>query len=213
MTWPFFNPWPWLSEHLLYPRNRELWLYKVLKYWLNARLNVLTHSVLTNPAWRWPAVTNEFTDVQRGYGTWLNSHSKQGAALGFYFIMAWPPNPFLFPWAAWRRKMMKEKWLKIHERQEGSSYSIRHQRLLERLRFFLFLISLTNHFNVQPDEKKLLWKFSMWPPPNTHTTPQKTQKTLLKNPLKWLKIFTEESFRWLHRQQTAKISPQSLILL
>lgn len=66
--------------------NTGLW--KVPENWLIARLYVLTHSVLTNPAWRWPAMTNQFADVQRGYGTWLNSHSKQAAAPGLYFMMA-----------------------------------------------------------------------------------------------------------------------------
>ena len=42
-------------------------------------------------------MTNEFTDVQRGYGTWLYSHGEQAAALGLYFMTAWPPDLLLSP--------------------------------------------------------------------------------------------------------------------
>ena len=106
------------------------------------------------------------------------------------------------------RKMIKDSW------KTGREFLLHKTSETARETKIFPLPHFPNQsFQCSARWKKTSMKILHVTPPNTHTTPQKTQKTLLKNPLKWLKIFTEESFRWLHRQQTAKISPQSLILL
>lgn len=129
----------------------------------------------------------------------------------FYFTTAWLLSLFLFPCTTLKRKMVEERWWKIHKRHERSSCPIKVAEPMRDQGCFLCPSSPINHlFPHTTTWRKRLWKFSMWPPTPPHWKYRKPSQRLLK----WLKIFTEESFRWHHRQLALqKHSLKSSILL
>lgn len=98
------------------------------------------------------------------------------------------------------RKMITDSW------KTGREFTL-HKTLepAQETKISLFLISLTNRFKVQPDENNF-YENSPCDPPYTHYPTENTENTP-KNLLKWLKVFTEESFRWLHKQQALQKQP------